>query len=318
MATKYFANKPIKHGFTHYRPGEEITGFTGWWRYWQLLRYNYVNKVDGAVAPVITLITVGDESLTVAFTDVEVGGDPTTDIEYRLDSEAWNTSGGVTSPFVIGELTNGTTYAVTIRAINASGAGAASAAVNGKPVTAPAAPTNLVATPGDDQLSIGFTAGDNGGSAITNYQYRVMPSTTYVPFDPADTTTPLVVTGLENGVEAEIFIRAVNAAGTSPGVSVTGTPAIPLPGAPSALVATPSALACSIAFVAPNMNGGSLVKYEHSFDNGGSWDHTTPDTVASPYLMTMPANDYTVVLRAVTNAGNGPKSAPVTFTVPGP
>mgnify|MGYP003335779900 CR=1 FL=1 len=38
MATKYFANKPIKHGRTYYRPGDEITGFVDLaseraWRY---------------------------------------------------------------------------------------------------------------------------------------------------------------------------------------------------------------------------------------------------------------------------------------------
>lgn len=226
MATKYFARKPINHKGTHYRPGDEITGFTSWWRYWQYLRYARVNQVDTVAKPVIDSLTPGDGELMVAFTAVEVGGDPFTDVEYNLDGGAWNSSGGVSSPFVIGELTNGTPYAVRVRANNASGAGTASDPVSATPRTVPSAPSALVATPGDGQLSIAFTPGDDGGSAITNYQYRVAPSTTYIAFDPADTTSPVVVTGLDNDVEAQVYIRAVNAAGNGASASVTGTPTV--------------------------------------------------------------------------------------------
>ena len=226
MATKYFALKPLKHGKTHYRPGDEITGFTGWWRYWRYLRWQYVDQIDTVGAPVITTITPGDESLTVAFTAVEVGGDPFTLVEYNLDGGAWNSSGGTSSPFTIGELTNGTPYAVRVRANTEAGAGTQPNSVSGTPRTTPAAPTPLVATPGDSQLSIAFTPGDDGGSAITNYQYRVAPSTTYIAFDPVDTTSPVVVTGLTNDVEVTVYIRAINAAGNGASASVTGTPTV--------------------------------------------------------------------------------------------
>jgi len=229
MATKYFARKPITHKGTHYKGGDEITGFTGWWRYWQFLRYGYVNKVDTAGAPVIDSIVPGDTILTLVVTEpTEVGGDPFTNFEYKLDSGAWTPfdPADTDTPFTITGLTNGQTYAVRVRADNAAGQGIQSNSVNGTPRTVPEAPADLVATPGDGQLSIAFTAGGNGGSAITNYQYRVAPSTTYIPFDPADTTSPVVVTGLENDVEVQVYIRAVNAAGAGPGASVTATPTV--------------------------------------------------------------------------------------------
>ena len=78
------------------------------------------------------------------------------------------------------------------------------------PIT-PTAPTNLVATVGDGQVSVAFTAPtDNGGSAITDYEYQLDDGS----FVSAGTTTsPVVITGLTNGTSYNIKLRAVNAAG---------------------------------------------------------------------------------------------------------
>jgi len=215
VATKYFARKPINHKGTHYRPGDEITGFTGWWRYWQYLRYARVNQVDTIGAPVLGVITPGNLSLSLAVTGIEaVGGDPFTNFEYQLDAGSWVAFDpvDVLSPFTISGLTNGTTYAVRVRGLNAAGAGTQSNSVNGTPRTVPAAPTTLIATPGDTQASIAFTAGATGGSAITNYKYRVGTGA-WTAFAPVDTATPVVITGLTNDVEVSVTLRAVNAAG---------------------------------------------------------------------------------------------------------
>jgi len=79
------------------------------------------------------------------------------------------------------------------------------------PITTPTAPTNLVATVGDGQVSVAFTAPtDNGGSAITDYEYQLDDGS----FVSAGTTTsPVVITGLTNGTSYNIKLRAVNAAG---------------------------------------------------------------------------------------------------------
>jgi hypothetical protein len=61
----------------------------------------------------------------------------------------------------------------------------------------PGAPTITSITPGDTQLSVNFTAGSNGGSAITNYKYA-LDGGAYTAMSPADTTSPLVLTGLTN------------------------------------------------------------------------------------------------------------------------
>ncbi|NDP20507.1 MAG: T9SS type A sorting domain-containing protein [Paludibacter sp.] len=95
--------------------------------------------------------------------------------------------------------------------------------------TAPAAPTTLVATPGDTEISIAFTEGSTGGLAITNYKYSTDNGVTYTALDPAVTTSPIVITGLANNIEYTVKLKAVNANGdgaesvASNAVTPTGT-----------------------------------------------------------------------------------------------
>lgn len=89
--------------------------------------------------------------------------------------------------------------------------------------TVPAAPTSLVATPGDAQASISFTPGSNGGSAITNYKYS-LDGSTFTALSPSVTSSPVTITGLTNGTTYNIYLKAVNTVGdslASSSVSVT-------------------------------------------------------------------------------------------------
>ena len=79
------------------------------------------------------------------------------------------------------------------------------------PTTVATAPTSLVATPSDGQVSVAFTAPANtGGAAITDYEYQLDGGT----WTSASTTSsPVVITGLTNGTSYSIKLRAVNSAG---------------------------------------------------------------------------------------------------------
>jgi hypothetical protein len=94
-----------------------------------------------------------------------------------------------------------------------------------RPPIAPSAPTSLVATPGDTTASIAFTAGSDGGSAITNYEYSSDNGSTWTTRSPASAASPVVVPGLtNNSTPYQIKLRAVNAIGVgtaSAAVSVT-------------------------------------------------------------------------------------------------
>ena len=89
--------------------------------------------------------------------------------------------------------------------------------------TAPDAPTELVATPGNRSASIAFTASADNGSSITNYEYKLGDGS-WTALDPADTTTPVSIANLTNSVTYAIRLRAINTAGDgaqSAPVSVT-------------------------------------------------------------------------------------------------
>lgn len=115
-------------------------------------------------------------------------------------------------------LINGTSYVFRVAAVNAMGTGtytAASAAV--VPMTVPGAPTALVATKGNTQVSLSWTAPTvTGGSAISDYsvQFSTDNGVSWTTFihDPS-TTTAIVVTGLTNGKSYVFRVAAVNAKG---------------------------------------------------------------------------------------------------------
>ena len=81
----------------------------------------------------------------------------------------------------------------------------------------PSAPISLSATAGDRQVQISFTAGADGGSPITNYEYTINGGTTWTPLNPADGTSPVTIPGLTNGTSYTLALRAVNAVGVSVG-----------------------------------------------------------------------------------------------------
>ena len=89
------------------------------------------------------------------------------------------------------------------------------------PASVPAAPTSLVATAGNGSASIAFTAGADGGSAITKYQYRLGAGS----WVDAGLALPIAITGLANYSTYSIQVRAVNAAGPgAASVAVTARP----------------------------------------------------------------------------------------------
>ena len=94
--------------------------------------------------------------------------------------------------------------------------------------TVPSAITNLSATAGTGQITLGWTAPSNGGSAITRYEYRQRTGTTGTWgswTSTGSTSTSYTRTGLTEGTTYNFQVRAVNAIGYAPDSNiVSATP----------------------------------------------------------------------------------------------
>jgi YVTN family beta-propeller protein len=138
-----------------------------------------------------------------------------------------------------------------------AGAGTVSVIDAGPAVTAPSAPISLNATAGVSSALIAFTAGADGGSAITKYQYKV-GSGAWV--DAVSTASPITVTGLTNYQTTRIQLRAVNAVGSSPAsVAVSARPRL---AGPSVTGATPSGSNGVVVTFSLNPLPGTTVAYQ--------------------------------------------------------
>ena len=81
--------------------------------------------------------------------------------------------------------------------------------------TVPDTPTNLMADATDGTVTLAWEAPeDDGGSAVTDYEYRINSRGGWISIGSTNTTH--TVTGLTNGSAYVFQVRAVNAAGSSP------------------------------------------------------------------------------------------------------
>ncbi|WP_307720041.1 fibronectin type III domain-containing protein [Paenibacillus koleovorans] len=133
---------------------------------------------------------------------------------YTVTSSPGGFTGtGSVSPITVSGLTYGTTYTFTVTATNAEGTSIASSASSGvTPITLPDAPTAVIATAGDTEATITFTAPtSNGGSAITGYTVTSSPG----GLTGTGSSSPITVTGLTNGTAYTFTVTATNTAGVS-------------------------------------------------------------------------------------------------------
>ena len=183
-------------------------------------------------------------SVSIAFTTGTINGAAVTNYKYAYSSDSGSTYSefaaldplDVSSPIVISGLVGTTTYLIKLRAVSDFGDSVDSSAVSVTTLTSPSAPTSLSATGYYLSAHIAFTPGADGGSPITNYEYALSTNAganygAWTALSPADTTSPIDITGLANGTAYSIKLRAVNANGAgieSSAVSVTTNQNIPI------------------------------------------------------------------------------------------
>jgi len=292
-----------------------------------------VTTLNVASAPTITSVTGGLRQLTVAFTaPSSTGGSAITNYKYSTDGGTTyvpfvppQTSAAsyiITSGSVYGQTTlaNGLTYSVLIRAVTAIGDGTPSTAVNGTTLAAPSAPTALVNTSGNQQLSIAFTPGAQGGSAITNYKYSTDGGATFA--SAGTSTSPVVITKLSSDGTTDlanltfypVVLLAVNAQGDGTPSATLSASTNNVPPAPSSITFTPFATSIQIAFTQSGTGGTGLTisNYNYSLNGAAFVNFGT----ANPYTITGLASStsYTLRLTATNALGTSAISAATTIS----
>ena len=271
--------------------------------------------VTVADAPTISSIAGSPGTLTITFAAPAFdGGDAVSNYEYSTDGgTTWTTRspGSLVSPLSVTGLTDGTTYAVRVRALNSQGAGVSSAMVEGTPENAPGAPVITSVVSANQSVRVAFTPATPRGLVVTNYQYSIDDGSTWVTRSPVSVSSPLTIEGLTNGTSYQIRIRGVNARGAGiESDAITGIPSVP-PGAPTLTSVTAGSASGSldVAFTTGTTGGSAITETQYSLDGGTSW--VVANQVTSPVTITGLTNGvtYSVKLRHVNLRGAGVASA---------
>lgn len=173
------------------------------------------------------------------------------------------------------------------------------------------APTNVVATPGNTQISLSFDPPPANGEPIGGYRATCAPGNIVVE----GAVSPLLVTGLGNGSSYTCDLVALGVDGPGAAATVSATPRT-VPGAPREPVGAGPSGTLEVAFLPPLSDGGAAVQsYTLTCVANGSWQATG---VASPLaIQGVPdAQRYSCSVVATNVAGDGPASDSVEI-VPG-
>jgi len=255
----------------------------------------------------------GDTEVTLTWDPpADDGGSAITGYELQVDQGDWKkaeTADGLS--VVVKDLKNEQSYTFSVRAVNGIDPGAA-ATVRATPrstITAPSAPRDLAASPGNGEVTLTWSPPSNdGGSDITGYEYQVDQGD-WKDAGAADARS-VVVSDLDNLTPYTFSLRAGNAAGPGAAATVRATPRAELtaPSVPRNLAAEPGDTVVRITWDPPADDGGSaLTGYQMRGGLQTSW-------VTIPATETGPANfpnlengrEYTFDVRAVNDIGEGP------------
>ena len=215
------------------------------------------------------------------------GGSAITDyvIQYSTDGTTFSTfaDGTSTSTSVtVTGLSSNTLYYFRVAAVNAIGTSSYSSSASTTVLpNPPGQVTNLAtASPTTSQMTLSWTAPNNGGSAITDYtvQYSTDGNTFSTFADGTSTSTSVTVTGLSSNTLYYFRVAAVNAIGTgSYSSSATG---ITVPDPPTALTtASPTATSLGLSWTAPS--GSQTTDYIIQYSTDGTNFSTFADGVST-------------------------------------
>ena len=266
--------------------------------------------------PTITSVQSGNRSVTIGFIPpLNTGGLPILRYTAKSIPENIEVSGNIPN-ITVTNLTNGTSYAFIVNAINAYGTSPYSFPSSSVvPFTIPDPPTGIAIDNGNRRADVYYTNPiDTGGSPITGYLVRDLSNQVISTGSSSPITIDRLANGqtLVNGRNYTFSLSVVNAAGPST-PSLFNLVPMTTPNPPNITnVATGFGYA-DVSFNPPTNNGGSEILYYTLYlgeleING----YTSP--IRIPDLLN--GSSYTIRLSATNAAGTGSSSANYTFNMP--
>lgn len=272
-----------------------------------------------------TTVTAGPSSAVISFNEPMANGGSAISSYLGVcsGSDVTSSSYAVASPVVVTGLTPDVDYTCWVSGINANGVGTASEPLPVRPLAnatvsadAPAAPVNVVATPGAGSASIAFDPVPGAGGAGTGVLYRATCSAALSVVSAESTGSPITVPRLDNGSTYSCVVTATTATGTS-GKSLAAT-VVPftVPGAPTLSAIAAGDRIATLSFTAPAFDGGSAIQGYRAtcrFDTQtASADATSAGTITVAGLVNGNLYSCSVVAR---NAAVGTSDASASLSV---
>ena len=277
-------------------------------------------------APTDVVATAGNGRVTMAWTAVP--GAISYNIYWSTTPGVTTTTGtkitGVTNPYTTSGLVNGTPYYCIVTAVNSQGESSASTQVSATPSsiaagTAPSAPTGVIATAGNGQVTMAWAVVP--GATSYNIYWSTTPGvTTTTGTKITGVTNPYTTTGLINGTPYYCIVTAVNSQGeSSASTQVSATPssiaAGTAPSAPTGVIATAGNGQVTMAWAA--VPGATSYNIYWSTTPGVTTTNGTKITgVTNPYTTSGLINGtpYYCIVTAVNSQGESSASTQVSAT----
>jgi fibronectin type 3 domain-containing protein len=261
--------------------------------------------------PATPTATPGNAQVSLSWT--AVSGATSYNVKRSTTSGGPYTTVGspTTNSFTNTSLTNGTAYFYVVSAVNAGGESANSGQVSATPTAgAPATPTGLVATPGNAQVSLTWTAVTGATS------YNVKRSTTsggpYTTVS-SPTTNSYTNTGLTNGTTYFYVVSAVNGGGESANSTQVSAMPVSPPATPTGFTATPGNTQVSLGWTA--VSGATSYNVKRATVSGGPYTTvSSPTTNSQTDTGLTNGTAYFYVVSAVNAGGESANSTQVSAT----